>query len=451
MQKIKFNENALSIVERLLNKGYDAYIVGGCVRDSLMGRKPHDWDICTSALPEQVKKVFKDYRILDTGLKHGTVTILIDDEPFEVTTFRVESDYSDGRHPDSVEFVSDIEEDLKRRDFTINAIAYNPIKGFVQPIVDGYPCPLGKDDLMKKIIRCVGNPVDRFTEDPLRILRAMRFACQLGFTIDPYTSYGMRTVKGKLSCISYERISSEMRKMIVCSSCHSIFMEYADILTEIVPEFRDCIGFQQKNHYHKYDVFDHIIHALGYCWSKDEITRFAILFHDIGKPHSYQDDENGERHFLGHPQVSDDMTRDILKRLRFDNDSISKIVELVSYHDATLVPSKKHIRRWLNKIGEEQFRRLIEIKRCDIKAHKLESYERLNVLSEVKNLLNEIIQEESCFSLKDLAVNGRDLIGIGYRPGTKIGEVLNTLLDIVMSDEVENNKELLLKIAEEMK
>lgn len=445
MKEIKFNEKALFIVNELIHNGYDSYIVGGCVRDSLMGKVPHDWDVCTSALPEQVKEIFSGYRIIDTGLKHGTVTILIDDESFEVTTFRVESGYSDKRHPDKVEFVKSIYEDLARRDFTINAIAYNPVVGYVDPYG-------GRLDIQSGLIKCVNNPVDRFIEDPLRILRAIRFYCQLGFRIDNSTSYGMRAVREGIRDISYERISSELKKMIVYPGFDGILLAYADIITEVIPEFRDCIGFQQKNSYHIYDVYEHIVKALKYCCSSDYITRFAILFHDIGKPHSYQDGDDGYRHFLGHPTVSASMTETILRRMRFDNESISKIVELVSYHDATLVPSKKHIRRWLNKIGEEQFRRLIDIKIADLDAHKIvsSSTERRDNFLKVRDILNEILKEESCFSIKDLAINGRDLIVIGVNPGPKMGEILNTLLDKVMGDELENTRDSLLNFAKSM-
>ncbi len=448
--KIEIPSGANEIIHTLQNNGYEAFLVGGCVRDSILGRPIHDYDITTSATPDEMPEIFQDKRIIETGLQHGTITIVIDDEPYEVTTYRIDGNYSDSRRPDKVTFTKSLEEDLKRRDFTINAMAYNDEVGLVDPFN-------GMEDIKYHKIQCVGKPEDRFTEDALRILRAIRFASQLSFVLEPNTDYILHKMYQNLENISVERINSEFCKIAASSNFCVQMVLYSDVLSLFIPEIKDMFGFQQNNPYHIYDVWNHAVHAVqAYecdCEPdlnpRDLITSLAVFFHDIGKPHCYQDGEDGIRHFKGHGRVSADMTDKIMKRLRFDNDTREKVVELVYYHDATFEVGKKYVKRWLNKIGEEQFRRLLNVRRADIKAQADMNQEtRLQKIDNIGYVLEEVLQDDECFSLKDLAVNGKDLITIGYKPGKEIGEVLNNLLDSVISGEYINEKEKLLEIAE---
>lgn len=438
------------LINILHSNGYEAFLCGGAVRDSILGRPIHDYDITTSATPDEMMEVFKDKRIIETGLQHGTITILIDGEGYECTTYRIDGNYSDSRRPDSVTFTRNLKEDLKRRDFTINAMAYNDEVGLVDPFN-------GMEDIKYHKIRCVGRAEDRFSEDALRILRAIRFASQLSFVLEPNTDYILHKMYQNLENISVERINSEFCKIAASSNFCVQMVLYSDVLSLFIPEIKDMFGFQQNNPYHIYDVWNHAVHAVqAYecdCEPdlnpRDLITSLAVFFHDIGKPHCYQDGEDGIRHFKGHGRVSADMTDKIMKRLRFDNDTREKVVELVYYHDATFEVGKKYVKRWLNKIGEEQFRRLLNVRRADIKAQADMNQEtRLQKIDNIGYVLEEVLQDDECFSLKDLAVNGKDLITIGYKPGKEIGEVLNNLLDSVISGEYINEKEKLLEIAE---
>lgn len=442
---MKFNidipDGANLLVHTLQHNGYSAYVVGGCVRDSILGREPHDWDICTSATPEQMLEVFKERRVIETGLQHGTITVVVDKIPYEITTYRIDGDYSDNRRPDSVTFTDNLIEDLKRRDFTINAMAYNDTQGLVDPFG-------GTDDIKYGKIQCVGSAQNRFNEDALRILRAIRFASQLEFSIEPETDWQIHQLYKNLENISVERINSEFCKIASFDNFCVELLLYKDVFSLFIPELKDMIDFPQNNPWHIYDVFNHTVHAVAECESKDLITRLAVFFHDFGKTHSYQDGEDGIRHFKGHAKVSAEMTDNIMKRLRFDNDTRNKVVELVQYHDATFSAGKKYVKKWLNKIGEEQFRRLLELKEADNKAQNLErSNERIGELYEIESLIDEVLKEQECFSLKDLAVKGKDLINIGYKPGRALGAALRGLLDCVISEEVENNKVELLKLA----
>lgn len=440
---ISIPDGANLLIHTLQDNGYSAYVVGGCVRDSILGREPHDWDICTSVTPEQMLEVFKDRRVIETGLQHGTITVVVDKIPYEITTYRIDGDYSDSRRPDSVTFTDNLVEDLKRRDFTINAMAYNDTQGLVDPFG-------GINDIEYEKIQCVGSAKERFGEDALRILRAIRFASQLEFSIEPETDWQIHQLYKNLENISVERINSEFCKIASFDNFCVELLLYKDVFSLFIPELKDMIGFPQNNPWHIYNVFDHTVHAVSECDSKDLITRLAVFFHDFGKPHSYQDGEDGIRHFKGHAKVSSEMTDLIMKRLRFDNDTRNKVVELVQYHDATIPVGKKYAKKWLNKIGEEQFRRLLKLKEADNKAQNMErSNERIGELREIEPLINGVLQEQECFSLKDLAVKGQDLIEIGYKPGRVLGLALKGLLDCVISEEVENNKVELLKIAKE--
>lgn len=429
------------IIQELEKRGYEAYMVGGCVRDSVLGRIPHDYDICTSATPNEIMATFPNQEIIPTGLQHGTVTILINREPYEVTTYRIDGKYSDNRRPDSVAFTNSLTEDLRRRDFTINAMAYNSTKGLVDPFG-------GVKDIENSIIRCVGSAHDRFNEDALRILRAIRFAAQLNFGIVEETDEAIHKSLGLLENISIERVTSEFSKIVSSDNFYIKLMLYNDVFSLFIPELKSMIGFKQNNPYHSYDVFEHTVHALENCESQDMIVRLAVFFHDFGKPHSYQDGEDGIRHFKGHGRVSADMTDIIMRRLRFDNDTREKVVELVYYHDASFVKGKKYVKRWLNKIGELQFRRLLAVRRADIMGQS-DKYEqdRLKDLLFIESLIKEIIEDEDCFTVKDLSVGGKDLISLGYRPGCQIGEALKKLLELVINEEVQNKKDELLELA----
>lgn len=429
------------IIQELEKYGYEAYMVGGCVRDSILGKTPHDYDICTSATPNEIIATFSNQEIIPTGLQHGTVTVLINKEPYEVTTYRIDGKYSDNRRPDSVEFTNSLTEDLHRRDFTINAMAYNSTCGLVDPFG-------GVKDIENSVIRCVGSAHDRFNEDALRILRAIRFAAQLNFGIVEETDEEIHKSLGLLENISIERVTSEFSKIVSSDSFYIKLMLYNDVFSLFIPEMRNMVGFKQYNPYHSYDVFEHTVHALENCDSKDLIVRLAVFFHDFGKPHSYQDGEDGIRHFKGHGRVSADMTDIVMRRLRFDNSTREKVVELVYYHDASFVKGKKYVKRWLNKIGEIQLHRLLAVRRSDImgQSNKYEQ-DRLNELLLIESLIDDVISDQDCFIVKDLSVGGKDLISIGYLPGCQIGETLKRLLELVINEEVENKKEELLELA----
>lgn len=439
--KINIPSDANEIIHTLQNHGHSAYVVGGCVRDSILGRIPHDWDICTSATPNEMLEIFKDRRVIETGLQHGTITIVINNEPYEVTTYRIDGAYSDNRRPDSVIFTDKLVEDLRRRDFTINAMAYNDEEGLIDPFD-------GLKDIEWKKIRCVGSARDRFGEDALRILRAIRFASQLEFVMMPETLYEINQQYKNLENISIERINSEFCKIASSSDFCVQMVLFQDVFALFIPELKDMFDFPQNNPYHDYDVYGHTIHAVEHCESEDLTVKLTVFFHDIGKPHSYQDREDGVRHFKGHGRVSAEITDNIMKRLRFDNETRNNVVELVYYHDATFEAGKKYVKRWLNKIGEEQFRRLLEVRKADILGQKPNfEQSRIDKVNNIEQILEEILQEDECFSLKDLAVNGKDLMGIGYKSGRQLGAALQGLLDCVIGEEINNNKEELLELA----
>ena len=359
--KINIPADANELIHTLQNNGHSAYIVGGCVRDSILGRTPHDYDICTSATPSEMLEIFKDRKIIETGLQHGTVTVVVNGEPYEITTYRIDGIYSDNRRPDTVIFTDKLVEDLRRRDFTINAMAYNDEEGLIDPFN-------GMEDIKYKKINCVGFAEDRFGEDALRILRAIRFAAQLEFTIMHGTDREIHKQYKNLENISIERINSEFCKIASSDDFCVELLLYKDVFSLFIPELKDMFDFPQNNPWHIWDVFGHTIHAVEYCDSDDLTIRLAVFFHDFGKPHSYQDGEDGIRHFKGHGKVSAEMTEQILRRLKFDNYTIDNVVELIRYHDATFNVGGKYVKRWLNKIGKEQFKRLLELRKADIKA-----------------------------------------------------------------------------------
>lgn len=440
---MKYNIQVPDPVQYILDQldlwGYESYIVGGCVRDSILGRHPHDYDICTSATPEQIVAVFYDEEVIPTGLQHGTVTVVLDRQPYEITTYRIDGKYSDNRRPDSVEFTDNLIEDLNRRDFTINAMAYNPKTGLVDPFH-------GLNDISLKMIRCVGTAKDRFEEDALRILRAIRFMAQLNFSIFPEVDHEIHRQFRSLENISTERIYSEFCKIAVSDGFCAALVLYEDVFSLILPEMKDMIGFCQNNPYHDYDVFGHTIYALRSCSSNDLTVRLAVLFHDFGKPHSYQDGKDGIRHFKEHAKVSAEMTDKIMKRLKFDNETRNNVVQLVYYHDATFEIGEKYVKRWLNKIGVVQFKRLLEVRKADIKGQK-QNYgkDRVEKVEKIEQILEKVLSEKSCFNLKDLAINGNDVKNtMRIQEGKDIGYWLNIILDRVISGELINNRDELI-------
>lgn len=439
--KIDMPPNANVIIHALQDAGYKAYIVGGCVRDSLMNRVPHDWDICTSARPEQMLEVFKDHRVIETGLQHGTVTVVIDGEQYECTSFRIDGVYSDNRRPDSVTFIDDLTEDLRRRDFTINAMAYNDEEGLIDPFD-------GMGDIKHGIIRCVGNAADRFNEDALRILRAIRFAAQLDFAIENNTSSELCRQRKSLANISAERITNELNKIVISDRFAGMLIKYLDIFEQFIPELEDMNNFPQNNPHHIYDVLIHTFYTVISC-QNDLILRLAALFHDIGKPHSYQDEADGIRHFVGHNIVGADMTDKIMRRLKYDNNTRNAVVQLVLYHDSSFIAKPSAVKRWLNKVGEIQLKRLIDLRRADIEGQRVfYDREKMRKIDDFADVLNQVLEEQQCFSLKDLAINGDDLIALGFVPGKKLGEVLAGLLNSVTDDALPNDRETLLKEAQ---
>lgn len=433
------------ILTKLENAGFSAYLVGGCVRDMLMDKPVHDFDITTNARPQQITEVFSADKIIPTGLKHGTVTIIYNGQPFEVTTFRIDGEYSDSRRPDNVIFTDDLRLDLARRDFTMNACAMD-LKG---NIFDPFG---GKNDIENRLIRCVGNPRERFEEDALRILRGVRFASVLGFEIEKDTADAIHNMKSNLDRISAERISVELKKLLCGENSLAVLMEYRDIIGQIIPELIPAFDHDQHSPYHKYNVYEHTARAV--CSIPTDIDdaetlRLTMLLHDVGKPASFRLDENGRGHFKGHAKVGAEMALDILHRLKFDNNTINTVYEII-YHHSDDIQTEKHIKRIVNQIGLEKFLMLIKAKIAD------NSAKHSFVLSENEEFLQlaetakKLVAENSCMSLSQLEINGNDLIELGFN-GKSIGECLNNLLELVIDEKISNNREMLLDYARELK
>ena len=427
---------ALSLLE---GRGYEAYVVGGCVRDSLLGRAPNDWDITTSALPEEMKSVFADYRVIETGIQHGTLGVLINGMLLEITTYRRDGEYLDNRHPSFVTFSKELSDDLSRRDFTVNAMAYHPTRGLVD-LFDG------RRDLDFGIIRCVGNPTKRFREDGLRILRAIRFSSVLDFFIDENTEEAVLDCAGLLSGIAAERIREELCKLICGRGAVRVLRKYVDVIAVFFSELSSMIGFEQNTKYHCYDVFEHTLYALEHEATGDLIVRLSILFHDIGKPHCYTEDAAGG-HFKGHALISEEITGRVMHRLRFDNQSIARVRKLVLLHDLPIPAERRSVKRLMAQLSDEDILRLLEIKRCDRLAHAVSFRELPAELAQIPCIMEELRREDACFSLKKLAVNGKDLISLGMHSGKEIGETLQLLLEAVLDERLENDRALLLEEA----
>lgn len=459
--KMVIPQDAREIINLLESDGYQGYVVGGCVRDALLGKTPHDYDICTSATPDQMKAVFtkSGHNTYDTGLQHGTISVLGNDkEIYEVTVFRQDGEYTDGRHPDSVQFVTDITKDLSRRDFTINALAYNDAAGLVDPFN-------GAEDLENKLIRCVGDPNKRFQEDGLRIMRAIRFASTYGFEIEEETKKAIHDNKHLLQNISAERKTVEFVKTITHASA-DLLMEYADVFSEFIPEIRSMIAFDQKTPWHKYDVYEHTARAVELT-PNAPILRLSAFFHDIGKPSTCRIDSIGRGHFPDHSEKSAEMTEKIMRRMKFDTQSIKDVGTLVKHHDDPLTRGMNapEVKRMLRSVGEDDLRKLVQIQRADKQAQKgprkaLEKMDRadmtyedaailgqLRALDRYDDLITQVVQSGEPYRIQDLAINGHDLMDLGF-VGKEIGNTLNDLVSLVIEDPAWNNRESLMIIAE---
>lgn len=427
------------ILNRLTAAGFQAYAVGGCVRDSLLGTVPGDWDICTSALPEETEACFSDLRVVETGLKHGTVTVIFQGVPYEITTFRSDGNYLDHRRPQQVNFVRTLKEDLLRRDFTINAMAV----GLDEEIQDPFG---GRQDLADGIIRCVGDPDTRFTEDALRILRGLRFASRLGFSIAPETAAAMERNKNLLSYVSGERIYKELTGILIGTYAQSVLEQYGGVLAAVLPEIQPSMGFLQRNPFHNRDVWQHTLEALGKS-RPDPIVRWALLLHDLGKPDCFTLDDRGIGHFYGHPQRSMELAEQILDRFHGDKKTRDTICLLVRDHDREAPATIKNARRWIARYGRDNVRLLLEVKRCDCLAHvdTPKTRARYNNLMEMTRLIRECLETERCFSVRDLPVKGGDVMALGVPAGPQVGRILEGLLDDVLDGACPPEREALLE------
>ncbi len=444
--KIEIPHSAQRVIDVLEAAGYEAYVVGGCVRDALLGRVPNDWDITTSALPQQTREVAHaaGFATFDTGIKHGTITVVVEHDHFEVTTYRDDGTYSDGRHPDQVTFLDAVSGDLARRDFTVNAMAYNARIG----LVDEFG---GQQDLAAKVLRAVGSPHKRFEEDALRIMRGMRFSAQLGFSIEDETAAAIHECRRLLDRVSAERITAEFDKLICAPGCVDALLGYPDVLEVFLPEIADSVGFDQRNVHHCYTVWEHCARACAFAPADDLTLRYTALFHDIGKPSCYFMGEDGQGHFYGHRDVSADLFHEIAKRLKFPRKLADNIELLVRYHDANLPTTAKGMRHWAVKFSPEVVRQIFAIHRCDVQALAPAEVEpALANIDDAEEFFEQAIADVPVFGVKSLAVRGGDLMEVGCPQGPLIGKVLQELLRAVVDGEVANERGPLLEAAAKM-
>ncbi len=433
-----------ALLKRLNKAGFSAYAVGGCVRDSLLGNPPQDWDICTSARPEEIKACFSDRRTILTGERYGTVTVLHEDACYEITTFRTESGYSDNRHPNRVAFLDSLQDDLARRDFTVNAMAAD---------ADGHitDCFDGLNDLENGQIRCVGEATERFSEDALRILRALRFSSKLGFSIAPKTSDAIHALKNRLHAVAPERLRKELCGLLCGKAAGTVAREYADVLCVLIPELQRCIGFKQYNHHHIHDVWEHTLRVLEQV-PPEEGLRLAALFHDIGKPAAFSMDKQLVGHFYGHAVISAALSETILRRLRYDNATVQQVTFLVREHSFFLPEgNEKRMRKLLAAFEPERLRQLLLLRRADAVGTGTRTEEAADrIMKNALLLLDDVLQKDDCFSLRQLAVNGADLMALGLPQGPIIGSILRHLLDAVIDGRIQNNRADLLSYAQKI-
>lgn len=436
-------KNVDTAINLLQSAGFEAYAVGGCVRDSLLGKTPNDWDITTSAKPEDMKSVFADFHCIDTGIKHGTVTVVIDGEPLEITTFRLDGEYEDNRHPKSVTFTSDLGADLGRRDFTVNAMAYSKKTGTVDLFG-------GQNDLKNKIIRCVGDPDRRFNEDALRILRALRFASALDFEIEEKTAQSLLKNRALLGNISEERIAKELLKLVCGKGAKRILTDFAPVLFEILPELQPMYKNSHDNPHHCYDIYEHTLIAVESI-DPEPTLRFAMLLHDCGKPAVKKFDENGVAHFYGHQRISAEISAQILARLKVSNKFRDEILFLVSNHDRwELYENTEKMPRYLSKFGLDGVLNLLKVMRADVLAQSPEYRYRLDQIADAEETAKNLAAQKPCLSLSELQINGRTLMDIGIPQGRKLGAVLAQLLDEVIDGVTKNTQEALTTRAREI-
>lgn len=444
MVKLTIKPEANHIIHRLQAHGYEAFAVGGCVRNALLGLCPHDWDICTNAKPDEMRAIFSDYVTHDFGLKHGTLVVMMGEEPYEVTTYRVDGVYADNRHPEQVSFTDNLTLDLSRRDFTANAMAYNDEQGFVDPFG-------GREDLKNGLLRCVGNPDKRFNEDSLRIMRGVRFAATYGFAVEQETAAAIHRNAALLHRIAAERIRVELTGAVCGEHVVPVLAEFRDVLATVIPELREAFDFEQKNKHHCYDVWEHILHAVA-AIRRDPLLRVTMLLHDIGKPRACTTDKYGSRHFKGHQQISADMASVILKRMTFPNAFTADCLQLIIAHDIRFDGTQRQVKRVLQKLGEANMRRLFVVQRADIGAQSdYRRAEKLAAVAMAERQFEELVRSRACVALRDLAVNGSDLMAIGYQEGRAVGTALNRLLDAVIDGQLPNEREKLLQAAEQFK
>ena len=423
----------LTCIRALEEAGFQAYVVGGCVRDACLGLAPHDYDMCTSALPEQTEAVFAGYRLVLAGKKHGTVGVVMDGDVVEITTFRTEGDYLDNRHPEWVEFVADIEKDLARRDFTVNAMAYSPTRGFADPFG-------GREDLKNGVLRAVGDPARRFQEDSLRILRGVRFAVRFGFTVEKNTLAAMDSQAHLMDNLARERVFDELCKLIPAVKAKDL-LEFAPVLCRVLPELSPMLGYDQKNRHHIHDLYTHTALVVHHC-PNDLVLRWAALLHDIGKPEVRTMGEDGQAHYHGHAAVSAELADGVLRRLKAPTALREQVVTLIAKHMTLPQPDKKYLRRHLGKLGAETMENLLTLQEADTHATGTCHEEEFARFAAVRAILAQIREENACLSLKDLALNGHDLMALGYQ-GKAIGLELNRLLNLVLEEQCENTGEAL--------
>lgn len=438
--EIHIPTGARKIIARLEQHGYEAYIVGGCVRDSLMGKRPSDWDICTSARAEEMMALFEDKRVIPTGIQHGTLTILAEDGAYEVTTFRIDGEYLDHRHPKSVAFTRELAEDLSRRDFTINAMAWHPERG----LIDLFG---GVEDLRDRLVRAVGDPVQRFNEDGLRMLRMVRFATVLDFDYDPATYDAVRKQGHLLQYISKERIQVELNKILLAAHpARGLEDLYTlGMYPYIIPLMCHTVGFAQRGGHHFLDVFEHSLLAVGVI-APELVLRLTMLLHDIGKPFVWDSSESlSYDRFDDHAAVSAKLAGKILRDLKYDNATRKDVVELIAHHNDILLPDPVNVRRALARLGEVQTRRLVQVKVADLIAHDLagEREKILALFAEISEVIDEVVARGDCTSVKALAIGGQDMMALGLS-GRAIGQMLNAALELVLEKPKMNTRETLL-------
>ncbi|MBQ2729469.1 MAG: HD domain-containing protein [Clostridia bacterium] len=432
-------DDILEILSLMKSNGISAYVVGGAVRDILMGRMPDDYDMAAECLPDDLIRAFSDRKTVDTGIRFGTLSVFTGKRYVEITCCRSEGGYSDLRRPDSVAYCKSIEKDLARRDFTVNAIAMTADGKLIDPYG-------GQADISCKIIRAVGDPSVRFREDALRIIRALRFASTLGFAIDDRTCDAIHDCSELLRSVSGERVFVELKKLLLGNAVLPVLMDYSDVITVIIPELSECIGFSQNNPHHIYTVYEHIARSVAAA-PKDVYIRLCMLLHDIAKPASYTVDEKGIGHFYGHPEVSMKMAKDILRRLKADTETVNHVCFLIKYHDTRPAATRKSLLKYLTKVGFGYGLELIDVRRADLSAQSPAYFDQFEYLEESSRLIKELQEEKACIKVSDLAVNGNDLIKLGIPAGRKVGETLSYLLSKVVSEKVTNDRDSLLALA----